>query len=96
MTTRRAWRVLRGAAYTAVIAAIVLCSPQQMVAADAGSVEVCVTMSGGDSQVGGLQMDLSWDAGCMTAQQRARGRPRSALRIAPPARASRRPTRRHL
>jgi hypothetical protein len=66
------WRVLRGAAYTGMIVAVVLCSQQQIVAANAGSVDVCVTMSGGNSEVGGLQMDLSWDAGCMTAQ-RAQG-----------------------
>jgi hypothetical protein len=65
MTKRR---VLRRVAYTGMIAAVALCSLGQIAAGDAGSAEVCVTMSGGNSQVTGLQMDLSWDPGCMTAK----------------------------
>jgi len=31
------------------------------------STDVCVAMAGSNGQVGGLQMDLTWDSACMTA-----------------------------
>jgi hypothetical protein len=60
------WRVLRGAAYIGMIAAVVFCSPRYTMAAGAGSIDLCVTMSGGEEAVGGLQLDLTWDGACMT------------------------------
>ena len=72
MTTKQAWRVFRGAAYSGMIAAVFLCSQRRMVVAAAGAADLCVTMSGGNGQVGGLQIDLTWDPACMTAQ-RAQG-----------------------
>jgi hypothetical protein len=35
------------------------------------STDVCVAMAGGDGEVAGLQMDLSWDSACMTAVRAA-------------------------
>ena len=33
--------------------------------------DVCVAMAGSNGQVGGLQMDLTWDSACMTAVRAA-------------------------
>ncbi|MGD0949127.1 MAG: hypothetical protein ABSA52_17085 [Candidatus Binatia bacterium] len=33
--------------------------------------DVCVTMAGSDGEVGGLQMDLTWDSACMTVVRAA-------------------------
>jgi hypothetical protein len=35
------------------------------------STDVCVAMAGSNGMVSGLQMDLSWDSGCMTAARAA-------------------------
>jgi hypothetical protein len=37
--------------------------------AESPSTDVCVAMAGSNGEVGGLQMDLSWDSACMTAEQ---------------------------
>jgi hypothetical protein len=38
-------------------------------AADPTSTDVCVAMTGSRGEVGGVQMDLSWNPACMTAEQ---------------------------
>ncbi len=48
----------------AVVAALVLGAGRPAAAADTN---LCVTLTGSNAQVGGLQMDLVWDGGCMTA-----------------------------
>lgn len=48
--------------YGALIAALVFGGTRPLAAAD-----VCITMTGSNGQVGGLQMDLTWDPSCMTA-----------------------------
>jgi hypothetical protein len=40
-------------------------------AADPTSTDVCVVMTASHGAVGGLQMDLSWNPACMTAEQAA-------------------------
>ncbi len=47
-----------------MIAALLCWAARPSAAAD---VNLCVTMAGSSGAVGGLQMDLAWDAGCMTA-----------------------------
>ena len=37
------------------------------VSAQLPSTDVCVAMAGSNGEVGGLQMDLTWDSACMTA-----------------------------
>ncbi len=62
--TKREYQTHRMLGCGAIIAALVLGAARPSPAADAN---LCVTMSGSNGQVGGLQMDLVWDGGCMTA-----------------------------
>jgi hypothetical protein len=41
------------------------------VAAELPPTDVCVAMAGGNGQVSGLQMDLTWDSACMTVEPAA-------------------------
>jgi hypothetical protein len=63
MTTRRAHPVLQ--AWHGVMVAALLASAQP---AAAQGTDVCVSLTGSNGKVSGLQMDLSWDPGCMTAE----------------------------
>lgn len=63
MRTRRAHPVLE-AWHGLMVAALLLCA--QLAAAQ--GTDVCVYLTGSNGKVGGLQVDLSWDPGCMTAE----------------------------
>ncbi|MGD0949951.1 MAG: hypothetical protein ABSA52_21300 [Candidatus Binatia bacterium] len=62
MTTRRAHPVLK-VWHGAMVAALLLSAQP----AAAQGTDVCVYLTGSNGKVSGLQMDLSWDPGCMTA-----------------------------
>lgn len=62
MTTRRAHPVLK--IWHGVMVAALLLSAQL---AAAQGTDVCVSLSGSNGKVSGLQMDLRWDPACMTA-----------------------------
>jgi len=64
MTTRRAHPTLQG--WSGVLVAALLVSAQ-LAAAQGTPTDVCVYLTGSNGKVSGLQMDLSWDPGCMTA-----------------------------
>ena len=63
MRTRRAHPVLE-AWHAAMVVTLLLCA--QLAAAQ--GTDVCVYLTGSNGKVGGLQTDLSWDPGCMTAE----------------------------
>jgi hypothetical protein len=64
MTTRRAHPLLQAWQGVMVAALLVWAQPA---AAQGTPTDVCVSLTGSNGQVSGLQMDLSWDLGCMTA-----------------------------
>ena len=66
MMTRRA--ALRTAVCAGMMAACVLCTDRVLLAADTGSTDVCVTLNNSNGRVSGLQLDLTWDPSCMSAQ----------------------------
>lgn len=65
MTKRTA---LRMAVSAGMMMACVLCADRALLAADAGSTDVCVILNNSNGRVSGLQLDLTWDPSCMTAQ----------------------------
>ena len=75
MSTRRAHKALRKAGFGVIVAALLAWTQGEGAAAsgDAAPTDICVIISGSNGQVGGLQMDLSWDPACMTVERRGSG-----------------------
>jgi hypothetical protein len=64
MTARRSRLIFQG--WCGVMVAALLVSAQ-IAAAQGAPTDVCVYLTGSGGKVSGLQMDLRWDPGCMTA-----------------------------